>query len=350
MVKVDTAYASGEYIDPGQHPVSGLRPDTFLWAAMVLLFSITSAKAWLGVSRDYLEYLQYYRTISPFLSVQDTRFEPGFHFIAWTSVNIFHLPFWAFIFVIVTLAIAIKAYLFKRYLTYPITAMIVYLATFYPNQEYTQIRVAAAISVGMLALHLFMAKRYAWFLIAVVTSALFHYSIVVLIGAFFASYFLRRNALSVVAVAVLAVIIAGALFSTGGLNSVIINWFSRLNPLVGSYVDNIAAIDAASIWSVNNLIVIAMFAAAGLAGWLSKSRYQKTFTIMFGLSVIFIILLSQSPIIAVRAKEMLLVSVVFAAFRDPLGQRDIIPVFFVCSNAALLLFLAIREGVILSIT
>lgn len=323
-------------------------PDPLAWMVVVVVLALASAQAWLGLGRDYLEYVDYYQRIPPFFSFQDTRFEPGFHLIAWTFANIFNLPFWCFAFVIVVTALAIKAYIFRKYLNYPITAMIVYLATFYPNQEYTQIRAALAISLGMLAIHLFFERRFVWVAAASIAAFSFHYSIILLIVAFALAYVLRRNLFSMIIVAVMSVLMIGALASGGGLNNILINWFSTFNPLVGSYVDNSAAIDAASIWSVNNLIVIAMFFSAVAGGWLSKNFYQKCFTIMFGLSVTFVVLLSQAPIIAVRAKEMLLVSVVFAAFRLPLGRRDIIPVGLVLANATLLLFLAIREGVILS--
>ncbi len=323
-------------------------PDPLAWMVVIVVLALASAQAWLGLGRDYLEYVDYYQRIPPFFSFQDTRFEPGFHLIAWSFVNILNLPFWCFVFLIVGTALAIKAYIFRKYLNYPIAAMAVYLATFYPNQEYTQIRAALAISLGMLAIHLFFERRFIWVAVASLAAFSFHYSIIILIVAFALAYVLRRNLLSVIIVAVMAILMVGALASGGGLNNILINWFSTFNPLVGSYVDNVAAIDAASIWSVNNLIVIGMFFSAAAGGWLSKNFYQKCFTIMFGLSVTFVVLLSQAPIIAVRAKEMLLVSVVFAAFRLPLGRRDIIPISLVLANATLLLFLAIREGVILS--
>lgn len=325
-------------------------PDLIGWGFAVLMLALASGRGWLGLGRDYLEYVDYYQRIPPFFSFQDTRFEPGFHLVAWVFANILGLPFWSFAFAVVLAALAVKAYLFRRYLNYPVAAMVVYLATFYPNQEYTQIRAAAAISFGMLAIHLFFGRR---FIIAAAVAAFaftFHYSIVLLFGGFAVAYALRRNLPSLVAVGMIGVLMAGVMLSGGGLNNVIITWFSTLNPLVGNYVDNIAEINAASIWSVNNLIVIAIFGAAVAGSWLSDSRYRKCFTIMFGLSVVFVIVLGQSPIIAVRAKEMLLVSVVFAAFRYPLGRRDLPAVALIAANAAFLLFLAVREGVILSST
>ncbi len=325
-------------------------PRVLAWGSIVVLLSLASARAWLGLGRDYLEYVDYYNRISPFFSFQDTRFEPGFHLLGWVFSNVFGLPFWTFVFTIVFFALSIKAYLFVRYLKYPIVGMVVYLATFYPNQEYTQIRAAAAISLGMMAIHLFLERKYSLAILSFVIAFFFHYSIVLMVVAFAGSYAVKRNFLSLVLVVISTSIFVAAILFKNGLDSIIVGAFSSFNPLVGSYVDNIAAIDETSILSVNNLIVIAIFISAASSGWLSNSLYQKCFTIMLGLSVIFVVILSQAPIIAVRAKEMLLVSVIFASFYKTFDKRDIIPLTFVIANATLLLFLAIREGVILSYT
>lgn len=348
MLKIKASAHARDDEPSSARPIFG--PDLFGWAAAIIMFSLASSRGWLGLGRDYLEYIDYYLHIPPILSFQDTRFEPGFHLIGWVFANILEVPFWCFAFVIVLIALTVKAYLFRRYLSYPVAAMAVYLATFYPNQEYTQIRAAVAISLGMLAIHLFFERRIAFAAGCAALAFTFHYSIVLLFGGFALAYALRRNILSIIAGALMVILMIDSLLSKGGLHSIIISWFSNLNPLVENYVDNIAAIDAVSIWSVNNMIVIAMLMAAAWGGWFTNSLYQKCFTIMFGLSVLFVLLLSQSPIIAVRAKEMLLVSVIFAAFRYPIQRRDYPALALILMNAALLLFLAVREGVILSST
>ena len=341
-------FATGEPISLQKSAFPIAAPETFVWAAAVVLLSLASSNAWLGVGRDYLEYVDYFQRIPPFFSFQDTRFEPGFHIIAWTSAIIFKQSYNSFFFVIVFAALGIKAFLFKKYLSYPITAMVVYISTFYPSQEYTQIRAALAISLGMLAIHLFFEKRFFLTAIACLSALSFHYSIVLLFVAFGGSYLLRRNIASLAAASLALIVVLASLVSGGGINNVLISLFSNFNPLVGSYVDNIAAIDSASMGSVNNLIVVGIFLAAVSAGWLSHGIYRKCFTLMVALSIVFVIILSNSPIIAVRAKEMLMVSVVFASFRYQWSTRDIPPIFLVFCNAALLLFLAIREGVIFS--
>ncbi|MCC2981665.1 EpsG family protein [Sphingomonas sp. IC4-52] len=342
-------FATGEPIGL-QKPVFPIAaPETFGWAAMVVLLSLASSNAWLGVGRDYLEYVDYFWRIPPFFSFQDTRFEPGFHLVSWVFAHVLKLPYQALFFTVVFASLAIKAFLFKRYLTYPLTAMAVYLATFYPSQEYTQIRASLAISLGMLAIHTLFEKRFILTGVICLAGFSFHYSIILLFCAFGGAYVLRRNIPSLIAVSIGLLVIVFTLISGGGINNLLISLFSNFNPLVGSYVDNVAAIDSTSMGSINNLIVVAIFGAAAYAGWLSHGMYLKCFTIMVGLSIVFIILLSQSPIIAVRAKEMLMVSVIFASFRYPWERRDIAPIILVFSNAALLLFLAIREGVIFSV-
>lgn len=319
--------------------------DLFFWISAVTLLALASSRAWLGESRDYLEYLRYYDTIMPTLSFQDTRFEPGFHLASWIFSIKLGLPFWILAFSVIAPALAIKAYLFSRYLTYPKAAFLVYVATFFPNQEYTQIRVALAISLGLLSIHLLRNRRILWSLLAFAVAFTFHYSIVIFIAVYLAAQFLKPNVLSGVAASLGLVFIL--ILTTGDFDDFVVAWFAQLNPLVVNYVDNIAAIEAASILSLNNLLVVAIFIAAVSAGWLKRDDYQKCFTIMFGSSVLFVVVFSDAPIIAVRVKEMLLVALVFAAFRHPIDRLNILPIALVYANAALLLYLAIREGVIL---
>lgn len=324
--------------------------EDFAWAACAIILSMASAREWLGISRDYYEYFDYYQTIPSIFSISDTRFEPGFHLIAWAFAYVFGQPFWVFVFAVVLIAITVKIYLIRRYIRYPIIALIVYIATFYPNQEYTQIRAAAAISLGMLAIHFFLDRKILPSIVSCLVAFSFHYSIVLLIAVFFAAYYLRKS-LILPAIAA-TIVVAGVLLilPSQSIRDIIVAWFSSLNPLVGNYAYNLAAIDAASILSINNIIIVAIIISAILSGWLTNNLYQKCFTIMFSLSIVFVVVLQQSPIIAVRAKEMLLVSIIFAAFSNKIKQRDVVTIALILLYAALVLFLAIREGVILSST
>lgn len=318
------------------------RVTTIILVVAGIVLSLTTSYSLLGYSRDYLEYLNYYNTIPRILSFEDARFEPEFHAAAWLFSVVFDADMSLFILAISAISIGIKFYLFKRYLSYPLIAALLYMVTFYPIHEYTQYRVGIALSFAYLAAHLLLERKYFKSSACLIVSIGFHYSSILValtaVGGFLG--YGRRGVL----IAIAGLAIGGLLILQ--FPQVLTSVFETLNPLSSNYLDNKAMYEGVSLLSVNNLILIAAILAYIMAGYYNSGRYETMFLIMTIVCLFPIILLPEAPIIAQRSKEVLFLAVIFLSCYNPLSKSNIFGFGFVAAMSALLGYLHVSGGVI----
>lgn len=306
-----------------------------------LLLTCAAGFRWLGDSRDYYQYLAYYQQIPPYLSFEYTRFEPGFHVCAWFARTYLNIDYDYFVLIVAGVSLGIKFHLFRKYLRYPLLAVVTYAAIFYAVHEYTQIRIGISLAFGYLAIHYLYDKRYLRAAIWFVPAYLFHTSVIVLPVAFLASRYVRGN-ISVILIGVGAAVLFAL---SEQLRELIVSMFSTINPLLRGYVDN-RTFESVSLLSINNLLLIAALAAAVATGWFKFSRYHATFLTLSIAAVVAVAVLASSPIIATRTKDVLFVAIIFLIYRSPISLRTLPTILLMWANASLLFFLALREGLI----
>ncbi|MBO9622442.1 MAG: EpsG family protein [Sphingomonas sp.] len=308
------------------------------------LLTPMAAFSWLGESRDYIEYLRYYATIPSDLSFYDTRFEPGFHLVAWFFQSVLHLPFEYLVLTLVGTALGIKFYLFHRHLSHPLLAMVAYVITFYPTQEYTQIRAAVGLAFGYFAIHLFLQLKYLRGAALILLGFAFHSSTALLLLAYVGARTVKGNVMTVTIGITLAIVYG---FSSS-LRTFIVDTFSGYNPLLRSYLENTIAIENLSILSINNLVLAMACAAAVAMGWYRMGRYHATLLTMLISSLVLLVIFADAPMVGQRSKEVLFVSGVFLMHRAPISEKTWLPVLIFWADAILLFYLSLREGLILS--
>ena len=93
-----------------------------------LVLTLAAGFRLLGEGFDYVTYATYYLYIPELLSFEDTRFEPGFHLVAWFFRHKIGLSFDQFSMLIVAISLGIKFYLFRKYLAHPMLAVLAYAA------------------------------------------------------------------------------------------------------------------------------------------------------------------------------------------------------------------------------
>ena len=308
-----------------------------------LVLTLAAGFRVLGAGYDYLTYVTYYLYIPELLSFEDTRFEPGFHLAAWFFRHKVGLSFDQFSMLIVGISLGIKFYLFRKYLAHPLLAVVAYVLIFYGIHEYTQIRAALALALGYWAIHLVMERRWLWAALLFGLSLTFHTSAVLLLPAYIASQFIRGTL-----AAVLIGVGAAVLFALSEyLYNFAMVYFTTINPLLGSYLDNATTdINSLSLTSINNLIFMASLAAAVVFRWFDLGRYHSTFLTISILSLVLLALFATSPIVGQRAKEVLFVASIFVMFRAPLSTRTIVPVALYFATGALLFYLQLRAGLL----
>lgn len=313
-------------------------------AALIALWafcSLAAAYRWLGMGRDYLEYLTYYNTIPPLFSFSDTRFEPGFHLLGWLFRVPLNVDYGLFSLALVGSALGAKFYLMWRYLHSPLLAALVYLIMIYPLHEYTQIRAAFAISLGLIAVHLWLEQRRVLAVVLMGVAFLFHGSIVIFsVGFIFGEFFrFDRRGLLLVGAGIAVVLVAVTLQLT------IVSVFSTYNPLISKYIENATFEEEASFLSLANLFYMAMLAAALFAGWMND-RYRRPLLVMSILSVFALAVFYASPTVAQRTKEVLFGTIIFAAYRDPATERDVPALALLWFNTLALGWLSIQNGLV----
>lgn len=307
-----------------------------------LVLSIIASTSYLGFSRDYFEYLFYYQTIPNHLSLQDTRFEPGFHLISWIFRNYLGVDLSILIWTLVSFSLAVKILLFRKYLQYPILALLIYTLVFYPIHEYTQYRVAVSLAFGYWAIHLVMERKLRWASLLFMLAFLFHYSSILILLIAIGSPFLRgRRAVTTI---IIGLVLAATLI--GPIRGVIGGFFNTLNPLSLSYLENTAMIEGVSLWSVNNILLIGAIIWYAASGYYNRGQYHSLFMTMSIACLVPIALLPDAPVIAQRSKEVLFVSVVFLSCRSKLALFDVVGLILLLGMAGLLAYLAVTGGII----
>lgn len=294
-----------------------------------------------GYSRDYFEYLIYYQSISTSLSFLDTRFEPGFHIIAWFFRNYLNAELSTLALAIAATSLAIKFMLFRRYLAHPVVAALMYTILFFPIHEYTQYRVAIALSFGFWAVHLLFERRYVWAVILFVLAFSLHYSSILLVGAAWLGLYVRSR---LVVPGTLAVMVIATVFSS--LNYVFEGVLNSLNPLSAAYLQNNALIESVSILSVNNLLIVAALACYLVAGYHRRGGYHMLMLTMSIACLVPIVLLPDAPVVAQRSKEVLFPAIIFLSCRSRWTMADLPGLGFLAITTALLGYLWVDGGII----
>lgn len=212
-------------------------------------FSVLAAHRFLGVDRDYYQYLYFFDYLSlPY----DGRFEPGFVYFSF-FVKKLTGSFTALLFFIAACSLTIKIYLILKLPNYWYW-MTAYFLMLFPLHEMTQIRAAMAIGIGYLALHLSLDRksRFLPFLFFIL-AATFQSSILILLPFFLFTSFLTRFDWRIFFIVILLPI---------ATLHPIIEYLSYLNPLVTNALNSTIETKPNPI-SILNLLLI-LISAVGI--------------------------------------------------------------------------------------
>lgn len=309
-------------------------------AIICLVASIAAGNRWLGWGKDYEHYIVAYNIISPTFLFGNTRFEIGYELTAWLFAVPLGLSFATFYTSLSFVALSVKFYLFERYLENPPLAAVAYLLLFYSIHEYTQIRAAVAISFGFLALHLLMERKWVYAALLALLSVSFHSSAIALISLGAAVVLMPRK-ITLAAVPASALILI--ILSTAA-GSWISSTFSEINPLIYNYIDNIAASEALNIFSLANILFAFSLIAMMLFNFQNRDEYTFPFMLLTLFGFAFLIAFRESPVVALRTSEIMMLSVVFAGFRLPVDTQVLVVRGVLLLNGAWITYRAVSEG------
>jgi len=313
---------------------------TFALAGLWLFLTLAASYRWIGPGRDYLEYLKFYLTVTPHFLSGFSRFEIGFEFSAWLFSSVLGVPFEIFYLGLAAVSLALKFYLFRRYLKSPLLAAVAYALLFFPIHEYTQIRAAVAIGLAYYAVHALLEK-HPWKAAAALLAAFTFHASIILVGVIGAGALLipRRMYLPALVTGV-----AALLLFYEAITDFITAYFSDYNPLVSSYVENVRGFGNVNILSGTNILFMVTLLWMALSGWVKDDKYNITFFIMSVSSFVCLIVFRDSPVLALRTGEMLIVASLFLAFRPRTEWRTAVPQMLMLVNGGWFVYRAIVEG------
>lgn len=310
-----------------------------LWLAL----SIIAGYRLLGIGRDYLEYLSFYHSMTSFFSYGYSRFEIGFEITAWVFGSILRLPYEVFATFLVSLSLAIKFYLFKKYLGSPWLAILAYIMIFYPTHEYTQIRAAVAISLGYLAVHFLMTKKRFVFIILSALAVTFHSGVLILPILALSISIISKNAYKYIIVII--PIFMFAFYSI--ILRQILPLFVDINPLISNYIENKYGALEANLFSGSNILfAISLIIVIALGNW-KDELYYRIFIFFVVVAFSWLALFQDSPVIALRTAYILFVGVIFYSYRERLSYRSVYLQLVVILAGCWSFYRAIEEGIIL---
>lgn len=318
------------------------RPMTdFILAALWMFLTVATGFAIFGYGRDYYEYLIYYESIQSSFSFIDTRFEPLFHIFSWFSRTKLHIDLLTFVSILAAISLAIKFMIFRRYLAHPIFAAVLYTVLFFPIHEYTQYRVGIALSFGFWAVHCIFDRRYIWAIMLFSGAFFLHYSSILLLPIAVSSLYFRSRIAIITLILVLSLIV-----SINSLNYAFEDFINSLNPLSVAYLQNKTSIESVSILSINNILFAATLACFSFNKYFFRSEYHALMLTIAISSLVPIIMLPDSPVIAQRSKEILFPAIIFLSCRSSWKFADLPALILLVMTAALLGYLWVAGGII----
>lgn len=315
---------------------------TVVLACMSVGLSIAAGYRHFGIGRDYIEYINFYNSVTPFFISGYSRFEIGFEISAWFFGSVLNLPYELFASIIIFMSLSIKFYLIKLHLRSSIIAVISYLLLFYPTHEYTQVRAAIAIAFGYLAIHHLIYRRHFLFFFFCILAFSFHSSTLILsISAFAIHITPTRLYRYIIFTAPIALY-----FSYDFIIKYIFPLFIDINPLVFSYIDNTDIGTQANVLSGTNILLAISLCYAIFFKRSDKDGYSSVFMFLSLIAFGWLFMFQNSPVIALRTYYVLIVGTIFFSYRERISIHSSILQTLVMLAGCWSFYRSVEEGLI----
>lgn len=271
----------------------------------------------IGISRDDLNYLDAFQSISTFKEYftnfdEFSFYEPIFHSIVVLNKFVFATNYTWYFFVFVLLALLVKFHVVLKYANYVYPVLMIYFASYFLLHEMTQIRIGLAGGIVMLSWFIYAQGYKSECFWLIVLSSLIHYSAILA----FCIYFFNNSKPTLYFYALIF-----SMFFTG----VVLNFDMKailISLKIPGLSDKIAAYKYAEDTGIiihvsniyNSLFFIRLF-MLGLFIYLLKYVDDKSsynlFLKLYALSMGVYLLFSADPSISIRVSEVFGIASVF---------------------------------------
>lgn len=276
--------------------ISIISKNRLLLFIFVLGFSLLAAVRFLGIDRDFYQYLYFFNDLSlPY----DGRFESGFVYFSFIIKKLTR-SFTVLLFFVAFFSLIVKLYLILKLPNFWYW-LIIYFLMLFPLHEMTQMRAAMAIGLGYLALHLSINRvgRVLPFLLFLL-AATFQSSILILLPFFLFPAFLARFDWR---------IFFSVVFLPVAFLYPSIEYLSYLNPMVLTALNSINEEKANPFSALNILLILIVIIGVSSAKKLPASKLPWLYLSSMGLGLWYGFM--SIPVFAHRLLEITIFSYFF---------------------------------------
>lgn len=268
----------------------------FFLSFLAIMLSYLSADRFLGMDRDYLQYLDFFQNVD---EDYDGRFEIGFVILS-IIIKKLGLSFWILLFVSSLLSLSIKIFLISRLRNWPYY-LLIYILILYPLHEMTQVRVSIALSFGYLAIFFAFRENLTLRVVCLsVLAVMFHWTLLLFVPFIYGVRFFKKRSL----IKILSVVIAPAVLIYSSLE-----FLYNLNPQVIHMLATAGEMQANPFSSRNIVFVLIIIVGFFNINRLPKAALPWYYLSVFGVSIWYGMM--PIPVFAHRIFELTMFSSFF---------------------------------------
>src|SRR5471030_249920 len=276
------------------------------YMAIFALFIIAALRGE-DVDRDYKTYLSIYDYL---VNGYQYTIEPTFILLCLVSKSLINSPFLIFP-VYAALGLYFKSKFIKEYSPYLFLSLVVYYSNFFFIHELTQIRIGVASAIGFYSIKYLIRDNKKTFVLMVLFSCLFHFSMVVfLVALFFDKNKIDiRFVISIFFMLFLSYILIGLKLSPLDILQYVPISVIHEKLVMYKYQTQHGMIEPVNVFSVMQFLRIGIVAFVFFhARKFSNNSAMVLLTKIYSLSPICLVLLSSLPAFAIRLSELFAVA------------------------------------------
>ncbi|HIF9210050.1 TPA: EpsG family protein [Photobacterium damselae] len=268
-----------------------IRTDIFLIPLFLAVFFLYLNGVF-GISLDYHNYEVFYNHLNEIYQPFSTRFEFGFYTVSYIYKNIINDDWLSLSAIICLFTLCFKYFYLRVYNN--IFLVVIYLVTFFPLYEFTQIRMSLAISFIFIALYFDTKDKKHSSLFYFFIAVSFQYTSMIFLVTYIYFLLFKEN-LKLKNILFVSLISASLIL-------IIISLLEGINPHIKFYLQTSQEINILSV----RMLLCYLTVIYCLINYKNFNRHLKLLTLFFFINISCVISLIDYPVIAFRLLEVVL--------------------------------------------
>jgi hypothetical protein len=156
-----------------------IKKDDFIFICLTILLILIAGFRPIGLDADSSNYAAFVKSSGSSMSILTK--EPGFWFLTKINQYVFGGNLTSFFLLFAIVGVSVKAYAIRKLSPYPLYALYAYVCLYFILHEMTQIRVAIAAGIFLIAIPDIFNKNLKGYVFKVFIACMFHYSAIIML-------------------------------------------------------------------------------------------------------------------------------------------------------------------------